>query len=470
LGAYQRLIRYKTGPDVEPSEVILVPDLAESWKVSEDGKTYTFHLRKGVKWQNLPPLNGREFVAEDVVWTYDRIAKTPGSASATWFDPVDKIRAVDRYTVEIVMKEPYVAFLVNMADPYAVITPKEVVDADGSLKKRAIGTGPFILTERVSNIVTKLRRNPGYWEPGIPYLDGVDIFNIVDLSAQVAAFRASQIDHIGASDKGDLDSILRAQPNTQVLKHLGLGWCKFHMRADKPPWDNIKLRQAFAAALDRQAEIDTFYSGEGRSLGPLPPYSRFEVPIEKLGESSRIYKRDVKYAKQLLAEAGYPAGVELPFLLRKQSGFTERIIRYNNDLMEANIKLLIKVIDNAEYLATGYIGKYEGAAAGCTGAPADPGEFLALQYHSSSTVYNQSHVKDALVDKMIDEQRRTLDEGKRIKIIQDLQMYLADKFFYIPLTQGYSYSLTSSRLKGYTPTISFNEADVYRYTWLEGGK
>jgi len=471
LGGYQRLIRYKTGPDVGVNAAILVPDLAESWEISKDGKTYTFHLRKGVKWHNLPPVNGREFVAEDVVYTYDRIANTAGSANAGWFSTLDKMRAVGKYTVEITLKEPYVAFLLNMADTYAVITPKEVVDADGNLKKRVIGTGPFILTERVSNIVTKLRRNPDYWERGVPYLDGIDLFTIPDPSATLAAFRGGQIDLASSSDKEEVASILRSNPRTQVLRRVvGLSWSKIHWRTDKPPYDNIKLRQAFSVAMDRQGEIDIRFGGEGTTVvGPMPAYPGFVVPLEKLGEASKFYKRDVKYAKQLLAEAGYPNGGEFPYMVAN-TDFLNRAQFYYNSLLEAGIKLKIKVIDFAEYLGTGYIGKYEGAANGGTNFPPDPGEFFHLQYHSASAVYNQSHVKDPLVDKMIEEQKRTLDPDKRIKIIQDLQMHLADKFYYIALPGSSSNRLMSPRVRGWAPTINQNDSDVFRYVWFEGEK
>ena len=472
MGSYQRLIRYKTGPGIEPNEVVLVPDLAESWEVSKDGLTFTFHLRKGVKWQNLPPVNGREFVADDVVWSYNRIAKTPGSVfGSTWFASTEKIEALDRYTVRITNKEPNASFLLNLAYGTAVIMPREVAEADGDLKKRVIGTGPFIMKERVVNVVTKARANPDYWEPGIPYLDGFDIYNIPERSAIVAAFRAGKLDHFETQSKSDVDSVLRTRPDTQLLKFPRENWGKFFFRTDKAPWNNQKLRQAISVALDRQGEIDTLFNGEGKFLGPLGIFPGWELPIEKLGEASKYWKHDVQYAKRLLTEAGYPNGVELPFIMRNRPEFMERSLFYNNSLLKAGIKLKIQVMDNAEWLTTAYIGKYEGASAGYGGSSPDAGDSLWLLHHPASETWNQSHVNDPFVTKMLDEQKRTLDEKQRMKIIHDLQPYLAEKMYYVPWTTGMQYVMVNGRIKGgLSPTTGQNGADIYRYVWIEGAK
>ncbi len=470
-GVYTRLIRHKTGPEVQPGEIILLPDLAESWEVSPDGLTFTFHLRKGVKWQNLPPVNGREFVADDVIWSYNRI-KTPGSVYASWFRQTEKLEALDRYTVRITNKEPIATFLLRISDPYAMIMPREVAEADGDLKKRAIGTGPFILTERVENVITKLRRNPNYWEAGIPYLDGYDVYVILEQSAALAAFRAGKLDIVGASSKQERESVLKSRPDAQVIQTTGLGWSKFIFRTDKEPWNNQKLRQAISVAMDRQGELDTRFNGEGRMQGPIPPYPGWALPVEKLGEASKYYKYDLNYAKQLLAEAGYPNGIgDLLFTTPPNASWTDRIYYYNGNWLKAGIKFKIQVMEYAEFLTKPYVAKYEGASyiPGGPGA-ADPGEYLQLLWHPSSELYNTSHVNDPFVTKIIDEQSRILDETKRKKMIQDLQLYLAEKMYYVPLPGPLGYTLVNARVRGYMPTTTQNGGDVWRYVWIEGAK
>jgi ABC-type transport system substrate-binding protein len=194
------------------------------------------------------------------------------------------------------------------------------------------------------------------------------------------------------------------------------------------------------------------------------------LPVEKLGEASKYYKHDIKYAKQLLAEAGYPNGVELPFIARSRQNTLEQILLHNGSLLKAGIKLKIQVMDNAEWLIKAYIGKYEGASAGNGPGAVDAGEFLWLAYHPASELYNTSHVNDAFVSKLVEEQRRTLDKNKRKKIIQDLELYLAEKMYYVPFANGMDYELVNARLRGYMPSTSQNYGDAYRYLWIEDAK
>src|SRR5207249_9686262 len=141
--AYSTLVRYKVGPDVEPGTFTTEPHLAESWETPDD-TTYIFHLRQGIKWHNKPPLNGRELVADDVKFTFDRFLSEPGNADRHMLAAVDHIDVVDRYTVKFVLKEPYVWLLDVLANPRSMwIIAPEVVQQFGDLKKpeSVIGTG-----------------------------------------------------------------------------------------------------------------------------------------------------------------------------------------------------------------------------------------------------------------------------------------------------------------------------------------
>src|SRR6266540_7290179 len=144
---YSRLVRHKVGPDVQPGTFIVEPDLAERWEEVDD-TTYVFHLRKGVKWHNKPPLNGRELVAEDIKFTYDRFRAEPANPLRFTLESVDRIEVVDRYTVKFLLKEPFVWLIDVLANPRSMwIIAPEVVEKFGDLKQAesAIGTGPFLL-------------------------------------------------------------------------------------------------------------------------------------------------------------------------------------------------------------------------------------------------------------------------------------------------------------------------------------
>src|SRR3989475_4432622 len=151
---YSKLVRHKVGGDVPPGTFIIEPDLAERWEALDD-TTYVFYLRQGVKWHNKPPLNGRELVAEDVKFPYDRFLTETGNANHFLLEPVDRVEVVDRYTVQFLLKEPFVWFVNTLAYPWSTwITAPEMVQQFGDLKKveTAIGTGPFLLERYEPNV------------------------------------------------------------------------------------------------------------------------------------------------------------------------------------------------------------------------------------------------------------------------------------------------------------------------------
>jgi peptide/nickel transport system substrate-binding protein len=172
------------------------PDLAERWEEPDD-TTVVFHLRRGVRWHNRPPVNGRELTAEDVKFTYDRFLAEKANPLRFMLDAVDRVEAVDRYTVRFRLKEPFVWLLNMLANPTGTwIVAREVVDKHGDLKRAetAIGTGPFTLERYEPNVKTVFRRNPDYFLAGLPWVDGVGWAVMEDESVQLAAYRTGQLD------------------------------------------------------------------------------------------------------------------------------------------------------------------------------------------------------------------------------------------------------------------------------------
>src|SRR5439155_249984 len=165
-----RLVRYPFSDEAaNTTDLTLKGDLAESWQGSPDFRVWTFKLRKGVKWHNVPPLNGRELVAQDIKFCFEAYAKE-GVQSFT-FQEIEGIETPDKYTVRVHLKMPNTMFPQNLAEPVSVVFPREVLEEDGDLKKRIVGTGPFILREHTRKVRVVLVRNPDYFDTGRPYLD-----------------------------------------------------------------------------------------------------------------------------------------------------------------------------------------------------------------------------------------------------------------------------------------------------------
>ena len=174
--AYSQLVRFPNGPEQKsPTDFSILPDLAEKWTVSKDGKVYTFSLRKGVRFHNKPPVNGREVTAEDVKYSLERFMAKSGFRER--FEPVQAIDVVDRHTVRITLKEPYAPFLNHLANPsFCAILPREAEDKfkDFNHPDAVIGTGPFVLKSYDKGVKMVFERNPDYFMKGFPYLDGGD--------------------------------------------------------------------------------------------------------------------------------------------------------------------------------------------------------------------------------------------------------------------------------------------------------
>src|SRR4029434_9329738 len=191
-----RLLRHKVGAGVAPGSFIIEPDLAERWD-EVDELTYVFHLRRGIRWQNKPPVNGRELVADDVKFTYERFLTEKGNPLRYVLDPVDRVEVVDRYTVRFRLKEPFVWLPNMLANPLSTwIVAREVVEKYGDLKKAetAIGTGPFTLERYEPNVKTVFRRNPDYFLKDLPGVDVVEWLALDDPSTALAMYRTGQID------------------------------------------------------------------------------------------------------------------------------------------------------------------------------------------------------------------------------------------------------------------------------------
>src|SRR5947208_3746068 len=194
--AYSQLVRFPNGPEQKhPADFAILPDLAEKWTVSKDGKVYTFSLRKGVHFHNKPPVNGRELVADDVKYSLERFMAKSGFKER--FEPVQAIDVVDKHTVRIALKEPFAPFLNHLANPsFCAILPRAAEDKfkDFNHPDAVIGTGPFVLKSYDKGVRVAFERNPTYFMKGLPYLDGVVIEITPDSAARVSLLRAGKVE------------------------------------------------------------------------------------------------------------------------------------------------------------------------------------------------------------------------------------------------------------------------------------
>jgi peptide/nickel transport system substrate-binding protein len=471
---YGKLARHKVGAGVAPGTFAVEPDLAERWEEPDD-LTVVFYLRRGVKWHNKPPVNGRELTADDVKFTYDRFLSEKGNPLRFLLDPVDRIEVVDRYTVRFRLKEPFVWLVHILANPVGMwILPREAVEKFGDLKKAeaAIGTGPFTLERYEPNVKTVFKRNPDYFRTGQPYVDGVDWLVMEDEAAQLAAYRTGQIDcggwHWWAVRQADVAALRKSHPQLGYADFLSPVTTGIYMRADKPPFNDVRVRRAMSHAVNRQAIIDSvFLKGE-----PTPAISRgaseWSPRIDQLGAGAQYYRHDPREARRLLAEAGFPQGLKTQLNVTPGYGadLVDAFQLVQRQLKDGGIDAELKLQEYGAYISTTFLGKYEGLAMGPFSIAWEPHSVLYGMFMPENS-RNSSHVNDPRMTGMLKEQMRIKDLEARRRLIFDIQRYAAEQQHYIYL---YSVGITGSwqpHVKNYAPNPTFDYGSRAAALWLD---
>ena len=311
-------MRLKAGPSVQPGTLPIEPHLAESWEQPND-TTYIFKLRKGVRWHAKPPVNGRELTADDVVFTFQRALTIKGNPIRAVFEEIDRIEALDRYTVRFTMKEPFAWFLQSPA--LAPILPKEAADKDGMFKKpeTVIGTGPWMLERYDPNVRLTFVRNPHYFQPGLPYVDAIEVRIDTDPASKLAAWLSGQYDfapeiHMTVQ-RTDLDVVRRHKPGLQMTEFTWLLSTFAAPKLEVAPFGDVRVRRALHMAVNgtEVIAVNPFGHGHG-AANPIVPAALREwaIPIDQLPpEGRQLYEGNPAEARRLLAQAGQ-SGLKFP--------------------------------------------------------------------------------------------------------------------------------------------------------------
>src|SRR5256712_7895611 len=299
-----RLLRHAFADEATGyNDLTLKGDLAESWQGSPDQRGGTFKLRGGVKWQNVPPLKGRELRAADVKYCFEAYAKE-GVQTFT-FQEIEGMETPDTHPLRVHLKTPNALFPQNVAEPVAVIFSREVLEEDGDLKKRLIGTGPYILNEHTRKVRVVLQRNPDYFDTGRPYVDEYVILSTPDSATRTAAFRTGQSDFLVLQSPSEVEAVRKSNP-TAVVQALPFPMAPFGvaLAQDRPPFNDVRVRRALSMAIDRQKQVDTVYEGHGM-LGWGIPYIYYQDMPPTAKDLGPYWQYKPAEAKKLMAEAGH---------------------------------------------------------------------------------------------------------------------------------------------------------------------
>lgn len=437
------------------------PDLAESVPTtSSDGKQVTVKIRKGVKFHNGDPLT-----SADVKYTFDRIIDPKTVAvPRSFFGDVSSVSAPDDSTIIFDLKTPNAALIAYMAHPNTGIISKKIGEANADLSKKetAVGSGPFKLAEWVPDNFMRFEANKDYYVSGQPYLDGVRINVVPDETGLTAALRTKAADMAIVVD-AKVARTLRNESGITLSAKPSLSYNLLFVNTKRKPFDNLKVRQAIAYAIDRKAIIDAVAFGEGEVTGPIAPaLTNFALPSSQYP----LYTRDVAKAKQLLQEANVGPVSFTMLTQTTEPAYAKDIAQLvQAQLAEIGVTMKIETLEFTQWVDRWLKADFD-MAPGLNGGGPDP-DFYVFRYFTDDGNLNfVTSYKNPISSDAIKAARASTDVAKRKELYASAQKELVNGVPFIWLYVGRDYNATLPTTKGFThlPTGSI----IYlRQTWLD---
>lgn len=459
---YNRLVEFGRG------STKLVPALAESWQVSRDGRTYTFKLRKGVKFHTTEFFKPtREFSADDVAFTWDRMRlKTHpfhavSGGSYKYFESTGvaanlaNVEKVDPYTIRITLKSPDATFLATIATQWASILSGEYGEAllkkgtPEKLDQEPVGTGPFVFKRYSKDTTIRFTAHPDYWEGKAP-LDQL-VFTITpDPSVRFQKLRTGECQFIALPSPNDLPA-MKGDPSLQVMELSGLNVGYVAMNTEKKPFNDIRVRQAMNHAINKKAMIGAIYLGNAvTAKNPIPP------TIWSYNQKTVEYDYSVEKARKLLKEAGVAEGTEiemwtLPVSRPYNPNGRKMGEMIQSDLAKVGLKVKLLTFDWPTYLAKTSKGEHQMAQMGWTGDNGDPDNFLNVLLGCGSVTGGNNLARwcDKKFDSLVQKARLVTDLKQRSRLYEDAQSVFRDQAPWIPVAHATVYRAMSRKVAGY---------------------
>jgi peptide/nickel transport system substrate-binding protein len=450
------------------------PSLAESWTVSPDGKTYTFKIRKGVKFHD-----GSEMTSEDIKASYDKIIFPPagvGSSRKGQYADGEAVRAPDKYEIQFRLKHPSGSFIASLLSPYNFIYKAEILAKDPHwYEKNIMGTGPFTFVEHVKGSHVVGKKNPNYWDKGKPYLDGFRAIFTNSSSAEVAAIRGERahIQFRGFSPK-DRDNLKAALGDKITVQESP--WDCILLGAinhEKKPFDDKRVRRALTLALDRHtgskalSQIAIVKEVAGVQV-PGTPFATPPAELNKLAGYWTDAEKSRTEAKKLLKAAGVPEGFTFTFKNRGVPMPYEPLgVWMIDQWRRIGLNVKQEVIEAAAYFGVLRKGEFEVAMDFQCGYIVEPDldmyKFLSVDRNPA----NYGRYKDPVLDDLYDKQSGATNVEERKKLVRTFEKRVLDEeAHYFMTLQWHRIIPHSSKVHGWTVTPSHYLNNTLDTVWL----
>jgi peptide/nickel transport system substrate-binding protein len=463
-----------------PSDAIK-GELAESWEWKENPLRIEIKLRKGIMFPaKQGVMEARELVADDVVFSYYRLDKSPKKIP-TYFDHIEKVEATDKHTVVFTFKNFLSEWDYRFGwGYYSAIYPKEVADAGATNWKNVTGSGPFMLTDFVQGNSVTYEKNPNYWDKieiggqqyKLPFVDKLVTRTIKDESTQHAALRSGQIDMLDSVRWSAVEELKKSAPQLQWSRWLATTGTFLSMRVDTKPFDDVRVRRALNMAVNKKEIVEAFYNGNAE-LFAYPQhidYVGYFEPLDQMPASVKeLFEYNPDKAKKLLAEAGYPKGFS----------FKVQVCACNPDHMEllplvaayleqVGVKIEIQPMEYAAFLSA-MTSKTHAAGYFMNNGHTNPTTTIRKSFVTKQT-WNPSMWADPKFDARVQEAYEERDEAKRQEIIKQLTREIVDAAPYIWLPTPYQYSAWWPWVKNYGGELragAVRPGPIYARIWID---
>jgi peptide/nickel transport system substrate-binding protein len=443
---YSGLLRFKPDNTLEA-------DLAESWDVSSDGLTYTFHIRPGIKFADGTPITGADWQ-----WSLDRCRDPKNGIWSFTMDAVDSVEASDS-TVIFHLKNPYVPFLYSAALFNCVVMPAKEVEAAGGWENfmlHPIGSGPFIMKEWVKGDHMLLVRNPYYWETGKPVLDEILIKTITDDNARILALQKGDVDAINYPPFSRIADLSK-DPNLKVLQFPSTYTNYIVLNIRNKPLDDIKVRQALSYAIDREALIKTINFGIGEPATNFRPKGSLYFDSNLPG-----WPYDVAKAKQLLTEAGYPNGFDVTMEIVSGRVQNKQIATLVQAMWaQIGVKLTINEVESGLYNQNYYDNKFQIHLEGWTDDIPDPSEEVTYAMVGTNNGAFHTGFNSEAVNTLVADAVKETDPAKRQDMYYQIQQAFYDNLPFIPLWWEPYLVITRNNVS------NFSQTPLGTYIWRD---
>ena len=458
LNVFDRLVEV----EVKDGKSEIVPSLAKSWDISEDGKTYILHLMEGVKFHN-----GEDFKADDVVYSLNRIVTVQGAVNSGFVSQIEGfdelangvatelsgVKAIDDYTIEIKLKEPYAGFMASLAAaPVSILDEKTTTmagDKFGIEPEFTVGTGPFKLKEWKLNEGIELVKNENYWKEA-PKIDGVEIKVVPDTETQNIMYRNGELDILDLDYMVDYIPTYKQEFKDNLVSVPRVGITYFTFNENIEPLNNVNIRKALSMAIDRQAIVDSMYNGTASIENGI-----FPKGLIGHNENIEAIEYNTEKAKEILAAEGYPNGFDMEIAIDSASSDTTKSVLeiISEQLSEIGVNASLKTYDESTWLATRKAGELGSFMSIWTADYNDPDNFIYTFFGTDeNTKLRSLNYKDKEVIDRVAKARAIINEDERIKEYQALEKkIISEDKAWLPMYAKEHYFALGKNISNFTP-------------------